>query len=408
MFDKTWDKIASDFNRLNPFTSAETEKYMGHNRGLDSLNNFGDGIAGKKYSIDQYTYPLDLMDGSNKANAPYVMFYINERVGRKLNGKSSETIADFREDDPTNGKKFKATNILGMDNKTAAVAMGSTSTLLTTALGAAAGGLLGGVAGATGGKVAGAAAGAVITSTMNNISVTSETKRLKAAIAMHMPNQLDIRYNMAYKSDNAWAFLAATKVAGETGTGAVNAATTQANSEDPLAKLTQSIASGANSYANSIGTSAALQLLPGGDTLSNATGIAPNPMIQSVFEGVEPRTFSMAYSFFPRSRAELDNIKNIITLLKLHMHPTIKDNSDSFLFVYPSEFDIVYYVGAEINEHLHRHAKCALINMSLNYTPNNQYTYFAGDAAGAPIQIDVRMDFRELDILTAEDIAKGY
>jgi trimethylamine:corrinoid methyltransferase-like protein len=84
------------------------------------------------------------------------------------------------------------------------------------------------------------------------------------------------------------------------------------------------------------------------------------------------------------------------------MLPEYKDDADGqFLFIYPATFDIEYYVGAEQNKHIHKHTSCVLTNVAVDYTPNGSYAYF--NKNGAPIQINVRMDFRELEIITRKD-----
>ena len=85
------------------------------------------------------------------------------------------------------------------------------------------------------------------------------------------------------------------------------------------------------------------------------------------------------------------------------MHPEYKD-SNNFLFLYPSEFDIEYYHGGEENLNIHRHTSCVLTELNVNYTPNGNFSTFVG---GRPTQINVSMTFKELTILTKELIQQG-
>jgi hypothetical protein len=86
------------------------------------------------------------------------------------------------------------------------------------------------------------------------------------------------------------------------------------------------------------------------------------------------------------------------------MHPEFKDAS-SFIFMFPSEFDIQYYHNNEENPYLHRHTSCVLKDMNINYAPNGAFTSFEN---GAPTQINVQMTFVELAILTKDQIVQGY
>ena len=85
------------------------------------------------------------------------------------------------------------------------------------------------------------------------------------------------------------------------------------------------------------------------------------------------------------------------------MHPEMKDDRN-FLYLYPSEFDITYYQGGRENLNLHRHTSCVLTDMSVNYTPNGNFSTFND---GMPTQINVAMTFKELSLLTKEKIRDG-
>ena len=84
------------------------------------------------------------------------------------------------------------------------------------------------------------------------------------------------------------------------------------------------------------------------------------------------------------------------------MHPEFK-SSDAFLYIYPSEFDIVYYKGSMENLSIHRHTSCVLTELNVNYTPNGVFTTFPN---GMPTQINMTMTFKELMLLSKETIEK--
>ena len=142
---------------------------------------------------------------------------------------------------------------------------------------------------------------------------------------------------------------------------------------------------------------------PGAAALSVATGLAANPKKEQVFKGVDFRTFAFDYQFFPRSAAEAENVMRIIYEFKYHMHPEFKD-SNNFVYIYPSEFDIFYYQNGLENRNLHRHTSCVMTEMSINYTPNGNFTTYDN---GMPTQINVTMNFRELALLTKDKVKDG-
>ena len=85
------------------------------------------------------------------------------------------------------------------------------------------------------------------------------------------------------------------------------------------------------------------------------------------------------------------------------MHPEFKD-ANNFVYIYPSEFDVMYYQGGQENTNLHKHTSCVLTEMNVNYTPNGNFTTFAN---GMPTQINVTLAFRELALLTKDKVKEG-
>jgi hypothetical protein len=243
-------------------------------------------------------------------------------------------------------------------------------------------------------KLAGLATVGAAAIAANAASATRAQRRLKTAIALHVPNQLQIRYGMQW---------------GEQDTGALAMAGATLNQGEELAKaLAQNkgklqATKDVGELAAAIGANVALSKGPFKDANSAATGLAANPKKEQIFGGVDFRTFQVEYQFFPRSVKEAENVQRIIYEFKYHMHPEFKD-SNNFLYIYPSEFDIFYYQNGKENLNIHRHTSCVLTEMSINYTPNGTFSTFEN---GMPTQINVQMTFRELALLTKDKIKDG-
>jgi uncharacterized protein YcfJ len=345
-----------------------------------------------KYDIANFTYPEDLYTNKKEYGGNYAIFYINVSVDSKLiTREGATTVSDMTPRDRGD-----------------LIAMGLTAAQLTTANagagaveGAIAGGLLafnlkGGAVGAASGAVAGTLTGGMVTYGQEKIDKNSTPtasraqKRLKTAIALHIPNNLAINYGVTWSED-------------DTGMLAMAAAATQQGVE--LLKAVQG--KGDNSDVTGTGaailTNIALSKGPQGAGNSVATGLAANPKKEQVFKGVNFRTFSFDYKFFPRNSKESQNILNIIKEFKYHMHPEFKD-ANNFVYIYPSEFDIFYYQNGQENMNLHRHTSCVLTDMNINYTPNGMFNTFDD---GMPTQIDVTLSFRELALLTKDKVKDG-
>jgi hypothetical protein len=334
-----------------------------------------------KYDINNYSYPSDLYDNRGKYGGNYAIFYINVSSESKLLKEDGvQTVGDYTPNDRGDlvGQGLTATQL------TAANAAAGTIT------GAIGGGLLtgdvkGAAKGAVVGGVVGAATGAIVGS-----QGSRSQKRLKTAIALHIPNNLSVNYSMSWSEEDT-AILAMAGAAVQQGWEVAKALGGNGNNTDVsgvgAAILTNiALSNGPNQAGNSV-----------------ATGLAANPKKEQVFKGVNFRTFSFDYKFFPRNWNEAQNIRNIIAEFKYHMHPEFKDNNN-FVYIYPSEFDIFYYQDGEENLNLHRHTSCVLTDLSINYTPNGMFSTFPD---GSPTQIDITLTFRELALLTKDKVKDG-
>lgn len=356
------------------------------------VSNFGSSpttfnIADGKYDVGSLSYPNDLFaSDNNRYGGHYVMFYINVLEDSKLiTNNAVETVSTAIDE-----TLRAAINQIGVDAANATVASTALGGIGGTILGALGGG--GGSGGIAGALFGGAAAALVSAAAGGKMS--RQTKRLKSAIALHSPNALSIRYSTNWSEDETGAFQAAAML-----------------SEGGMKALTEAVTNGTintqslSGPAASVATALALNTPGGiGSGLSAASGLTANPKKEQLFKGVDFRTFTFEYTFSPRSLKELENVNRIINTFKLHMHPEFKDAS-SFIFMFPSEFDIQYYHNNEENPYLHRHTSCVLKDMNINYAPNGAFTSFEN---GAPTQINVQMTFVELAILTKDQIVQGY
>jgi len=379
----------------------ETSQEASASRLVPTSSYFRSQFESEKYSVKGYTYPEDLMDvadyGYNK-----VVFYINVSVDSKAlktPGGEIQTVEGVQRDQRGELVGQQVTGVQG-----AAASAGA---------GAFAGGLGGkflfdkGTKGAIAGAAGGAAAAGLIASNVNNQETapgqtkaptfSRPQKRLQAAIALYVPNQLSVRYSAGWSEEETFGFAAA-------------AAAVQGGVEIGRALMGDANAkrSGGTTLDLVQSLSTATLLRNGGslglptEAMGIAAGLAVNPKKEQAFKNVDFRTFTFEYLFAPKSESESKNVLDIIQAFKYHMHPEFK-SADNFLYIYPSEFDITYYKGALENLAIHRHTSCVLTEFNVNYTPNGVFTTFPN---GMPTQIAVTMTFKELMLLTKEAIER--
>ena len=358
-----------------------------------------DSIQGSNYNISSLEYPNDLHDNSQYGGNK-VIFFINEHKASKFNKAPNETV-DLQNLDTTRA----INSVVGRPLSSPAMTIAGMAPSAITGgilLSLFKGSILPGAAALT-------AASGLALNTAGTIGATTtrEMKRLTAAIALHMPNDLSIRYGVNWSDDDmAGSDMAAAgmNILGEEGAGMMKSL-----SDMNISQLVQNVKGAVNNqnnrdFASAAVTNLALSNVPGGSYVSAKTGVAPNPKREMIFKSVDFRTFSFTYTFFPRSEEEANNVDNIIKTFKFHMHPEYKD-TNSFLYLYPSEFDIHYYTNDKENDYIHQHTSCVLTEMAVNYTPNGNFTTFSN---GMPSQISITLSFKELSAPTKETIAKPF
>ena len=381
---------------IGPTTAVPGSGYSG--------KNFD--ITGSKYDVANHSYPSDLMGKLESYGNNYVIFYINVNDAAKMLENSSSASAQTVDINASERDKsvLSSQNISGFAAAGgAAISTVGPGVLAGAVAGASKGsagaskgsGVLSGIKGALTGAVAagGALAGVAVGATAvlgieQGAKFQRSQKRLKTAIALNVPNQLSIRYSSNYGDEETSTFQIGIEIA--------NAGSRALDSKG------SSLIPG--STASAIAAATALKVAgAGGAALSSITGLAPNPMKEQIFKGVDFRTFSMEYMFAPRNEAEAQNVLGIIKAFKYHMLPEYKKGSN-FLFLYPSEFDIVYFNGGKENLNVHRHTSCVLTEINVNYTPQGMFNTFRN---GMPTQIGINMTFKELAIVTKESVERG-
>ena len=161
--------------------------------------------------------------------------------------------------------------------------------------------------------------------------------------------------------------------------------------------------------------------------LNAVTGVVTNPRKEQLFNDVSFRTFDFSFNFFPKSKSETELVAEIIKMFRFHAHPEVSSNQ--VFYSMPSEFQITYVdltypsnnpfqqvaslfgvnsnagVAASPNQWLNKIGRCALTNVTTDYTPLGRLTSFAN---GAPAAITLTLQFTELEAISRNKIKVGY
>jgi hypothetical protein len=146
-----------------------------------------------------------------------------------------------------------------------------------------------------------------------------------------------------------------------------------------------------------------------GQAILAATGRVINPMLEMIYKSPAFRTFQFDFTFYPRDEREALEVQSIIERFRYHQAPELLEGAAGFL-VPPSEFDIRFYYGGNLNPNIPGIATCVLTTIDLNYAPNGFAAYeVPGEngpelgRTGMPVAIQLTLQFQETTYLTKKD-----
>ena len=153
----------------------------------------------------------------------------------------------------------------------------------------------------------------------------------------------------------------------------------------------------------------ALNMMSGG-AKNIREGRATNPMIEQAFEGVEFRSFTFDYEFYPRSAYEAKMVQQIIWTFKTAMLPDTygagvtegEDSDDAAAdvenyFNYPNIFDVSF--DGPLADRLDGFLPMVCTDVNIDYFNGNSVAYFED---GTPLTTSMKLSFSEIKILSQE------
>lgn len=236
------------------------------------------------------------------------------------------------------------------------------------------------------GKDVNAALGKVVDNV--NLSLNSPKKRIAASISLYMPDTMNFQYQASW---NKLSVAEAIKDAADRA-GAIAG-------KLPIVGSLASATTGAISGATDLATNSDAAKL----TLASQ-GLAINPKQQLLFDGIDFRTYQLAFTFTPYSKEEAEQVKKIIQLFREHAAPRITKGAGGMFFVPPSTFDIDFLFNGQRNKNVNKVAESVITNIDINYSPNGWSTY----DDGAPIQTTMVLDLQEITLIDRAKVKEGY
>jgi len=133
-------------------------------------------------------------------------------------------------------------------------------------------------------------------------------------------------------------------------------------------------------------------------------GYAFNPQSQILFDGIDFRSYQMAFTFTPYSKQEAAIVEKIIKQFKFHAAPRLATGSAGMFFVPPSTFTPKFFFNGQENKKINKITESVITNIDVNYAPNG----FTTMSDGAATQIQLTIQFKEIELITRQKIEQGY
>lgn len=221
----------------------------------------------------------------------------------------------------------------------------------------------------------------------------------KDTIQLYMPEQASQPATVNWETERFGLIGHTVATAARTGMdqGRVDAAVNSAMSNvDGMADVaaTRALAKGTSRLASILGGQVTEEGLIG-----EVTGKIPNPYLTYIFRGVDFRTFTFVFKFYPYREQDCEVIDEIIRIMRANSLPHYK-SGDAFLG-YPCECDISYKWRGKDNIWLHKFKPAVCTGIDVDYTSQGMFSVMRN---GFPSEITMSTKWSEIEIVTREDV----
>jgi hypothetical protein len=243
--------------------------------------------------------------------------------------------------------------------------------------------------------------------TNSNVSVQrAPTKRAAGSIALYMPSQLNVSHKVNYGEAEIGAMVAGIAAGvismGAEGEGMLDRLKGSAgNLYDAATAGGMARLAGLGEAAGATGARAAVEI---------AQGKITNNRTEMKFEGIDRRAFNFTFRLLPRSSEEAERIQQIVSIFRSSALPEF-DQSDTLkrTMIAPSTFDIRYMTIDANGRHyenprLHRIGTSVLEGVDVKFGGDRPQFFYDGN----PVETELTLVFKELEIMTKEKINEGY
>ena len=221
------------------------------------------------------------------------------------------------------------------------------------------------------------------------VTKTEKVSNAVAVVALYMPDTVSFQYAAEYGSTS----LVNTIVQG------ISAVAGKANTNSRGGKVIAGIGTIGEGVFGNAGTGSDVAKL-----VLKTQGLAFNPQLQMLFDGITFRSYQLAFTFTPYSAEEAETVKKIIQTFRQYAAPEIRSGAGGLFFNVPCSFNVEFFFKGKINPNITRVAESVIKGIDVNYAP----TGWAAHNNGAPVQTTMTLDMQEIAIIDRKKIIEGY
>ena len=230
------------------------------------------------------------------------------------------------------------------------------------------------------------------------------TKRLDTAIALYMPNAINVTYGSRYLDTEISPLGAA---AGDIG---VDILEGRGSFKGALEKLQEKLPQEAKrrviTTALQLGDAVGLTGAREAFEINRAEVVADR--MELAFKNVNRRNFQYSFKMIPKNEKEADEIRKIIYAFKFNMLPEMTSGRAGNTMGFPNTFDIEYRFLGKDNDYISRVSTCVLETMTVSYGGDRFKTFAPRDDGAHVVETSLTLSFKELELITRERVAEGY
>ena len=230
------------------------------------------------------------------------------------------------------------------------------------------------------------------------------TKRLDTAIALYMPNAINVTYGSRYLDTEISPLGAA---AGDIG---VDILEGRGSFKGALEKLQEKLPQEAKrrviTTALQLGDAVGLTGAREAFEINRAEVVADR--MELAFKNVNRRNFQYSFKMIPKNEKEADEIRKIIYAFKFNMLPEMTSGRAGNTMGFPNTFDIEYRFLGKDNDYISRVSTCVLETMTVSYGGDRFKTFAPRDDGAPVVETSLTLSFKELELITRERVEEGY